>query len=456
MTDRPWRIRAVQPRPLRTKRRFSVGLSYAFAFVLMMIAMPLYAGRPAPGGPSVVQIDLHDTLQPIRARLVVRQIDEANHRPGVRAIVINLSTPGGLPESAEMIVNAIQTSRLPVIVWTGQPDTRVSGEGLRLLAAADLAFMNPDTFLSPLWSDRPRGLSLDTRITGSQHLLTKLQESFAAHGRDLSSIDELASGIHWFSAREAMQAGIVDGVAYGLVDVLHMSQGRTIRRNGAATQLELPENRVEYSRTGVGQRLLLSLMNPDLTVLLLTLGLLLIYLEVNTPGTVVPGAAGVLLVLLSFYALQMLPLSMLGLFLCALAVALLLLEARLASHGILAAAGTLVLVGGLKMLVMAPLPQMQVNWGTAVGSGLGFGGVTACLIVLGMEARRAKVKTGSEAMLGWLAVAQTPLAPEGHILVRGELWKARLTSHDSYLAAGERVKVIRAEGLTLEVTAVPL
>jgi membrane-bound serine protease (ClpP class) len=91
-----------------------------------------------------------------------------------------------------------------------------------------------------------------------------------------------------------------------------------------------------------------------------------------------------------------------------------------------------------------------------MGAGLGFGGVTASLLVLGLEARRSKVRTGSDAMLGWLAVAQTPLAPEGHILVRGELWRARLTSKDSAVAAGDHVKVLRADGMLLEVTAVPV
>ena len=77
-------------------------------------------------------------------------------------------------------------------------------------------------------------------------------------------------------------------------------------------------------------------------------------------------------------------------------------------------------------------------------------------MILGMESRRAKVKTGSDAMLGWLATAHTELAPEGQILVRGELWRAKLSSTDSFVAAGERVKVLRADGLTLEVAAVPL
>ena len=100
-----------------------------------------------------------------------------------------------------------------------------------------------------------------------------------------------------------------------------------------------------------------------------------------------------------------------------------------------------------------PIPQLQVQWGTAVGAGLGFGGVTATLIVLGLRARRAKTRTGADARL---AVAHTMLAPEGQVLVRGELWKARLTTDDSFVPAGDRVKVLRADGHLLEVTALRL
>lgn len=239
-------------------------------------------------------------------------------------------------------------------------------------------------------------------------------------------------------------------------DVLKFMDGHVIRKSGSTLQLQVAKATVETARVKLQEQLLLTLMNPDLCVLLLTLGCLLIYLEINTPGAIVPGLAGVLLVLLASYALHLLPLNTAGILLCLLSGLLLLLEAQFAAHGLLASAGVLTLVVGLASLVHGPIPELQVEWGTAIGAGLGFGGVTAALIVLGIEARRAKVKTGSDAMLGWLAVAHTALAPEGQVLVRGELWKARLTTSDAFVAAGDRVKVLRADGFLLEVAAVPL
>ena len=422
------------------------------AFLLTCFAP---AGQAQTQQPQVFEIKLHDTLQGERAGVFAREMEEGN-RGSYDAILIDLSTPGGLSSVADEMVAAIRASRVPVIVWVGVPRTRVSGEGLRLLAAGDIALMDPKTFLTPLWTDRPHRFSAAMRAAGSERLHSTLEGELLQSGRSPRAAADLSAGSHWFSADEDVAAGLVEGVAEGEEAVFRAATGRLIHRNGRNRTLRLMGARLQIAAVAPQELLLLRLMNPDLSVLLLTLGLLLIYLEVNTPGTVIPGAAGILLVLLASYALHMLPLSIGGVLLCLLAALFLLLEARLSAHGVLALLGIVALVFGLVLLVAGPLPQLQVGWGTAVGAGIGFGGMTSALIILGVEARRAKIKTGSEAMLGWLAVAQTELAPEGHVLVRGELWRARLISASTVVAAGEHVKVLRATGSTLEVTAVPL
>lgn len=441
----------------------------SFILLLLCLAAVLTLRAETPGAgvpgvlnvptavdvPAVLMIDLHDTLQPERQQIFVRAIERAN-RDGYQAILFNLSSPGGFSDSTDLMVAAMRASRVPIIVWAGWADSRISGEALRLLAEADISLLNSEAFVTPLWTDHPHGLTPGKQAAESQRLLASLNEASARHGRSSAANQELSSGRHWFTAQEAIQAGFVDGSAEKTSDALRVASTRSFRWEGKTVRLNLAGAHVANSQTKLQQLLLLTLMNPDLCVLLLTLGLLLIYLEVNTPGAVVPGAAGVLLVLLASYALHMLPLNPWAILLCLISTVLLLMEARFPSHGVLAAMGILALVVGLGTLVNGPLPQLQVDWSVAIGAGIGFGGVTASLIVLGIEARRAKVKTGSDAMLGWLATAQTALSPEGQILVRGELWRARLTTSDSYVAAGERVKVLAADGYTLEVTAVPL
>ncbi|MGI4852479.1 MAG: NfeD family protein [Janthinobacterium lividum] len=432
-----------------------------FALTVFMLLLAAFcppahaAASPSGPPPTVLKMELHDTLQPERASVFLRTLESA-HQQGYSAIVIDLSTPGGLSQSVDQMVAGMQRSRVPIIVWAGAPQTRISGEGLRLLAAADISLVHPGAFLTPLWTDRVHGFSPLKRAALSGTLRQRLLDSNAAHGRDTESVEELAFGTHWFTGGEAVENHVVDGTADKMQDVLRFAAGRSIHRNGVRLPENLSSAGIDTATVKLQELLLLTLMNPDICVLLLTLGLLLIYLEINTPGAIVPGAAGVLLVLLALYALHLMPLNPVGVVLCLLSGLLLLLEGRFPSHALLASAGVLTLVVGLGLLVNGPIPQLQVEWSTAMGAGLGFGGVTASLIVLGLEARRSKVKTGADAMLGWLAIAQTVLAPEGQVLVRGELWPARLSSSDSFVAAGERVKVLRADGHLLEVAAIPL
>ncbi|MEZ2348420.1 nodulation protein NfeD [Terriglobus sp. RCC_193] len=417
----------------------------------------MYAAQPTKPTPPplVVGIDFHDTLQPASAEVFVNAVRRAN-RLHAAAILVNLSSPGGMSVSADRMTAAMRSSQTPIIVWLGTGDSRVSGEALRLVAEADVVLMNKSSFLTPLWTETPRRQRPVDRSTGSQQLTVALADALRRHGRRLDAVDELSSGIHWFNAVDAQPMGLIDGTAEKQADVLRFLRDTGYRKNGIHQKVDLTHAHVEYDRPSPQTDLLLALMNPNLCVLLLTLGLLLIYLEINTPGVVVPGSAGVLLVLLAVYSLTRLPLTGTGVSLCVLAIALMVLEATTSRHGWFATAGVVCMVLGLGWLVNGPLPALQVSWGTAIGAGVGFGGVTAALMVLGLEARRSKVRTGSDAMLGWLAIAQTPLAPEGHILVRGELWRARLTSKDSAVAAGDHVKVLRADGMLLEVTAVPL
>jgi|GEM_PF-574971 len=430
---------------------------YHFLSLLLILCGALsYAAQPTkPTPPLVVGINFHDTLQSASAEVFVNSVKRAN-RLHAAAILVNLSSPGGMSVSADRMVAAMRGSQIPIFVWVGSADSRVSGEALRLVAEADVALMNKSSFLTPLWTETPRRQRPQDRSAGSKRLTVALADAQRRHGRRLDAVDELSSGIHWFRAADAQQMGLIDGSAQKQEDVFRFLKDTGYRKNGTLQTVDLTHARVEYDRPSPQTDLLLALMNPNLCVLLLTLGLLLIYLEINTPGVVVPGAAGVLLILLAVYSLTRLPLTGYGVSLCVLAIALLALEAKSTRHGWFATTGIICLVLGLGWLVNGPLPQLQVSWGTAIGAGVGFGGVTATLMVMGLEARRSKVRTGSDAMLGWLAIAQTPLAPEGHILVRGELWKARLTSKDSAVAAGDHVKVLRADGMLLEVTAVPL
>jgi membrane-bound serine protease (ClpP class) len=188
------------------------------------------------------------------------------------------------------------------------------------------------------------------------------------------------------------------------------------------------------------------LMDPNLAVLLLLAGALLIYMEFNTPGTIIPGALGTLFVLLALFSLNLLPVRYTSLALILGAIILMVLEAKFPSHGILAATGTIALVLGTLTLVAGPIPEMRVQFATAIATGLAFGLITTFLVRIALRARRNKVMIGPEALVGAVGIAQQELAPRGQILVHGELWVAE---SDAPVAPGESVRVRAVDGLKL-------
>ena len=182
------------------------------------------------------------------------------------------------------------------------------------------------------------------------------------------------------------------------------------------------------------------------------LGGLLIYLEFNIPGTIVPGALGTTLVLLSLFGLNLLPIRHTAILLLVAAMVMILLETKFASHGILAFAGTLALVFGLATLVDGPIAELRVHLGTAVGAGIGFGVISFTLAWIALRARRSKTLLGPQAMIGGLGITRTALDPVGQIEVRGELWQATLdapTPSGQPLPLGTSVRVRDVRGLML-------
>jgi membrane-bound serine protease (ClpP class) len=134
------------------------------------------------------------------------------------------------------------------------------------------------------------------------------------------------------------------------------------------------------------------------------------------------------------------------------AFTLLVLEAKFPSHGVLAATGILALVFGTLTLVEGPIPEMRVHISTAIACGLAFGLITVFLVRIAIRARRNKVITGPQALIGNIAIAQQPLTPRGQVLVHGELWQAESSRP---AAPGDQLRVRSVDGLTLLVDRIP-
>ncbi|HEX6770697.1 MAG TPA: nodulation protein NfeD [Acidobacteriaceae bacterium] len=405
--------------------------------------------RAQTSQPIVVGLRLQDTIQPISEDYFNRAL---NHAADIHAnaMLIELDTPGGLLSTTRNMVGRIGSSPVPVIVYVSPEGARAGSAGFFLLEAADIAAMAPGTNAGashPVVAGAKLDDTMKQKIENDAAAL--LRSYTAQRGRNPKAAEDAVRNSKSYTAQESKDLGLIDIVAPDRTALLNQIDGRTVTRmDGTKTVLHTKNASIDVVIPTLRDRVLDRLMNPDLAVLMLVIGGLLIYLEFNAPGTIVPGTIGTLLVLMSLFALNLLPVHYTAVMLLIAAAILLVLEVKFASHGILAFAGIICLVLGMLTLVEGPIPQMRVHAGTAIAAGVAFGLITVFLVRIAVRARHNKSLVGADALLGQIAIVTKPLEPVGQVMVHGEIWQA----HSSTPAPRDaQVRVTAVDGLTLMV-----
>jgi membrane-bound serine protease (ClpP class) len=441
----------LRPRTWNSLRRTFAGVA-----VFCGLALPAPAQAPvllpvqAPAArPLVIQLLLRDTIQPVSAEYLARGLhDAADHH--AQAVLVELDTPGGLLDSTRAMVESIEHSPVPVILYVAPTGSRAASAGFFILESADIAAMAPGTNTGaahPVLEGSTMDPVMKQKIENDAAAFLR---SYVTHrNRNAQAAEAAVRESKSYTDKEALDLHLIDRIAPNDTALLDALNGTTVTRfDGSTVVLHTANATIETLPPNTRERILGDLMDPNLAVVLFVIGALLIYLEFNVPGTIVPGSLGTLLVLLSLFALNLLPIEFTAVALLLGALVLLLLEVKFSSHGVLALAGIVCLVFGLLTLVNGPIPEMRVHLSTALATGIGFGLITVFLTTIAFRARRNKVQVGSETLLGAIAIVQTPLAPEGQVMLRGELWQARSAAP---VAAGEKVRVLGRNGLLLTV-----
>ncbi|MGA3049530.1 MAG: nodulation protein NfeD [Terracidiphilus sp.] len=376
--------------------------------------------------PLVDKVILSDTIQPVSAGELDRAITRAN-ADGAQALLVELNTPGGLLDSTREMVGKILGSRVPVIVYVSPGGSRAGSAGFFLLEAADVAAMAPGTNAGAAHPVLEFGGKPDETMNQKIENDTEafLRSYVTKRNRDADAAQAAVQSSHSYTADEALEKHLIDLIANNDAQLMTALDGRTITRiDGTKQVLHVSGAQIVVVQATLRERLLGWLVNPNIAILLLVGGALLIYLEFNSPGTIVPGALGTLMVLLAIFALDLLPVRYTAVLLLVAALVLILLEAKFGGHGVLAIAGILCLTFGMLTLVVAPVPEMGVNPVVALSVSAAFGLITVFLVRLAVRARHMKSQLGVDALVGRSAKAMEPLTPEGHVLVEGEIWNA--------------------------------
>jgi membrane-bound serine protease (ClpP class) len=280
--------------------------------------------------------------------------------------------------------------------------------------------------------------------------LAALMRSVASRrSRDVGIAESAVRESKSFTEQEALSKKLIDYVASSEDDLFRQIEGKSIKRfDGKMVTLNLVGQPIRPFEMTLKQKILDRLMDPNIAFILLAVGLLSLYVEFNHPGAVVPGTVGVVFILVAAFALNLLPVRFAALALIVGSFALFALEAKFASHGVLTTGGIVLLTLGGLLLVDAPIPELRVRFLTALAVSAPLGLITAFLMTIALKARRNKVVTGVQGLIGEVGVAQSDLTPQGKVFVHGEIWNAISATP---VTAGSRVVVRKVDGLQLEV-----
>ena len=401
---------------------------------------------------DVLQLEIDDQITPASAEVITAAIARAEHE-GAAALIIKLNTPGGLDSSMREIISRMDSSRVPVVVYVAPSGARAASAGFIIMIAADVAAMAPGTATGaahPVMSD-----GRDIEKTMAEKIVNDAAAFLRSHaekrGRDPQTAETAIRESKSFTEREALDKHLIEIIARDEQDLLSQLDGRTITRlDGSQTVLHLAGEQLVAVVPSVRQRLLMALVDPRIAFVLFAIGALCVYFEFQHPGAVVPGVVGTLSVVLALYGFHMLPINLTGVVLIAVAIGLFVLEAKVGGFGVLGLGGIIAAVVGALILIDVPNPEMRLPLKLVLAVVIPFGVIMTFMLRLAIRARRAKVTTGSSGMIGLIGRAQTAIAPQGTIFVRGELWRAR---SQMIISAGEGVRITGMDGLTLDVEA---
>jgi len=403
--------------------------------------------------PSAVHIIKTDgTVGPIMERYIDRALDDAEDSNALLA-VIELDTPGGLSSSMRQIVQRIEAADVPVAVYVSPIGSRAASAGTFITMSAHIAAMAPNTSIGAASAINSDGSDIDGTLAKKveNDAVAFIRGIALLRGRNADWAELAVRDAVAVDQDEAVRLNVVDFVANDIDDVLQQSEGRTfdLRPGITATLRGLPTAPRVTTEMTPWERFLGFLADPTVASLLISLGFIAILIEMGNPGLIVPGVAGAIAVTLGFLGFGVLPVDTVGLVLIVLGLGMIAVE-LFVPGGILGIGGLISFVlGGIIAFRDTPA-DLRPDWWLLGVVGAIVAAAFGALSLAVARVRRMGSVTGTQGLIGQLAVARTTLAPDGFVFVHGERWRATIDSGPS-ATAGETLRITGAEGLRLKV-----
>jgi membrane-bound serine protease (ClpP class) len=421
-------------------------------FVVALVGSRSFSQDPEQTSGEVIAITVDGSINPSSAEYIISSIEHAR-KQNAECMVIRLNTPGGLLQSTRTIVSGLLGSDIPVVVYVYPQGAQAASAGVFVTLAANLAVMAPGTNIG---AAHPVGLQGQPDSIMNE----KATNDAAAFIRTIS--EKRSRNVQWaedavrksisITENEALKLGVIDTIAISMDDLLEKIDGAKISLPSGKKILKTSGAQITEIPMSFKQKILSLLSDPNLAYILLMIGIYGVLFELYNPGSIFPGVAGVISLVLAFYSLQALPVNYAGVALIILAVIFFIVEIKIVSHGLLTIGGVISLILGSMMLIEteSALEIAKISWRVILIVVVFTVAFFAFAISYGIKAQRLRPTTGMEGLIGETGEAISDLNPNGQVRVHGEIWSAA-TIDGSVLGRGTIVEITGVTNLKLTV-----
>ena len=413
-------------------------------FIIILPPSFLYAQN------EINVLKVEGVINPITAEYITDGIDKASNRNSV-ALIIQMDTPGGLDKSMRIIIKKILNSEIPIIVYVAPSGSRAASAGTYITLAAHIAAMAPGTNMGAATPVALGAGKIDEEMKKKIHndAVAYIKSIAEKRGRNSKWAEEAVRKSVSISETEALKKGVIDLIANDLSELVKKIDKKKVAIDSKIYTINTKDVKIEYFEMEWRQKILAVISDPNIAFLLIILGFYGLFFELSNPGVVFPGLIGAIALILGGYALQLLPINYAGLLLIILAIVMFLLEIKVTSYGALTMGGVVSMVIGSIMLIDSPSPFLRISLKIIIPTTLATAAFFFFLFGAVIRTHQKKAVTGTEGLVGEVGIAQEDIEKGGKVFIHGEIWDA---ISDMPLKKGEKIKVIKVEGLKLFIT----
>ena len=421
-----------------------------YALIAMLIFAAVLAGAQEKN-PVFNIITVDGVITSPTAKYIAKSIEEAKQDRS-EGLMILLDTPGGMDTAMRDIAKSILNAPLPVIVFVYPSGARAASAGVIITEAAHVAAMAPGTNIG---AAHPVSIGIGGPTGDKDKTMSeKLENDAAAYARSIAKtrgrseewVEKAVRKSESITAEEALKLKVIDYVAPDIEKLLAAIDQKEVNLVSGKKKLNTKNAVINTKKMGTRQGILAAISDPNISYILLLVGLAGLYFELSTPGAILPGVIGGISLLLAFFGLSTLPVSYTGILLILFGVILFIAEIKVMSHGMLTVGGVVSLVLGSLLLFDTPEPALRLSFQVLIPAVLVASGFFMVVVWLAVKAQLRKHFSGAEAMIGSEAEVVKEIDLEGEVFVIGEYWKAK---SEKPVPKGAKVKVIRVDGLKL-------